>query len=114
MYWLINCREHLLVQTWKSYNEDRLSELIDASILESSDQVEVFRVIAIGLLCVQQYPEDRPNMSSVLMMLTGKATLPHPKQPGFFNERKLDEADTSQSTLCLSSLNQTITIVAPR
>ena len=114
MYWLINCREHLLVQTWKSYNEDRLSELIDALILESSDRVEVFRVIVIGLLCVQQYPEDRPTMSSVMKMLTSNITLPRPKQPGFFTERKLEEADTSHSMLCLSSSNHSITTLTPR
>ncbi|WOG90564.1 hypothetical protein DCAR_0309808 [Daucus carota subsp. sativus] len=50
-----------------------------------------------GLLCVQQYPEDRPNMSSVLVMLTSKVSLPQPKQPGFFTERKLDEAYPSSS-----------------
>nr|XP_017255580.1 PREDICTED: G-type lectin S-receptor-like serine/threonine-protein kinase At4g27290 [Daucus carota subsp. sativus] len=105
---------NLLGHTWKSYNEDRLSELIDASILESSDQDEVFRVIAIGLLCVQQYPEDRPTMSSVMKMLTSNITLPRPKQPGFFTERKLEEADTSHSMLCLSSSNHSITTLAPR
>ncbi|KAL8106697.1 hypothetical protein AgCh_023446 [Apium graveolens] len=105
---------NLMGHAWKCYKEDRLSELIDASILESSDHDEAFRVILIGLLCVQQYPEDRPNMSSVLMMLTSKVTLPHPKQPGFFTERKHDEADTFHCILDLSSANQTITTVAAR
>ncbi|KAL8106695.1 hypothetical protein AgCh_023444 [Apium graveolens] len=105
---------NLMGHAWKCYKEDRLSELIDASILESSDHDEAFRFILIGLLCVQQYPEDRPNMSSVLMMLTSKVTLPHPKQPGFFTERKHDEADTFGTILDLSSSNQTVTTVAPR
>ena len=113
----------LLVQAWTSYNEDRLSELIDVSIPKTSDRSEVFRVFQIGLLCVQQYPEDRPNMSSVLMMLTSKVSLPHPKQPGFFIERKFDkaynssrkyEADSVNSIIDSSSSNQTITIVSPR
>ena len=105
-----------------SYKEDKLSELIDESIRESVDQSEVFRVILIGLLCVQQYPEDRPNMSSVLMMLTSNISLPHPKQPGFFTERKLDEeynlsgneADAFYNLLDSSSSNQTVTGVQPR
>ncbi|KAL8128377.1 hypothetical protein AgCh_015099 [Apium graveolens] len=99
---------NLMGHVWESYKEDRLLELIDVSILESSDQHEVFRVILIALLCVQQYPEDRPNMSSVLMMLTSKVSLPQPKQPGFFTERKLDETYSS------SLSNQTVTIVTPR
>ncbi|KAL8106693.1 hypothetical protein AgCh_023442 [Apium graveolens] len=105
---------NLMGHAWMCYKEDRLSELIDASIMESSDHDEAFRVILIGLLCVQQYPEDRPNMSSVLMMLTSKVTLPQPKQPGFFTERKHDEADTFGTILDLSSSNQTVTTVAPR
>ncbi|KAK1399692.1 Receptor-like serine/threonine-protein kinase [Heracleum sosnowskyi] len=103
---------NLMGHAWKSYKEDRLLELIDASILESSVQYEAFRVIQIGLLCVQQYPEDRPNMSSVLLMLTSKAPLPHPKQPGFFTERKLDEADTA--VLDSSISDQTVSLVTPR
>ncbi|KAK1391220.1 Receptor-like serine/threonine-protein kinase [Heracleum sosnowskyi] len=114
---------NLIGHAWTSYNEDRLSELIDVSILKTSDRCETFRTIQIGLLCVQQYPEDRPNMSSVLMMLTSKGSLPHPKQPGFFIERKFDkeysssrkhEENSSNSMLDSSSSNQTITIVSPR
>ncbi|KAK1391219.1 Receptor-like serine/threonine-protein kinase [Heracleum sosnowskyi] len=114
---------NLIGHAWTCYKEDRLMELIDESILESSDQYEVFRVIQIGLLCVQQYPEDRPNMSSVVVMLTSKVSLPHPKQPGFFTERKLDEtyllsnkteADSFRSMFYMSSSSQTATDVAPR
>ncbi|KAL1822002.1 hypothetical protein ACET3Z_008780 [Daucus carota] len=113
---------NLMGHAWMSYKEDKLSELIDESIRESVDQSEVFRVILIGLLCVQQYPEDRPNMSSVLMMLTSNISLPHPKQPGFFTERKLDEeynlsgneADAFYNLLDSSSSNQTVTGVEPR
>nr|XP_017216803.1 PREDICTED: G-type lectin S-receptor-like serine/threonine-protein kinase At4g27290 [Daucus carota subsp. sativus] len=54
---------NLLGHVWKSYNEDRLVGLIDEVILESSNQIEVFRVIQIGLLCVQEDPTDRPLMS---------------------------------------------------
>ncbi|WOG90563.1 hypothetical protein DCAR_0309807 [Daucus carota subsp. sativus] len=105
---------NLIGHAWRSYKEDRLLELIDESILESSVQSEVFRIIVIGLLCVQQYPEDRPTMSSVLMMLTSKASLPQPKQPGFFTERRLDETDFSGSMPYSSTANQSITIVRPR
>ncbi|KAK1391221.1 G-type lectin S-receptor-like serine/threonine-protein kinase [Heracleum sosnowskyi] len=113
---------NLMGHAWMSYREDRLLELIDESILESIDQHEVFRVILIGLLCVQQYPEDRPNMSSVVRMLTSNNPLPHPKQPGFFTERKLveeynlsgNEADALYNLVHSSSSNQTVTVVEPR
>lgn len=88
-------------------------EVIDGGI--SSNQNEVFRVIQIGLLCVQQYPEDRPSMSSVVLMLNSKMALIHPKQPGFFTERKRHEADYSSTKPILSSSNEiTVTVVAPR
>ncbi|KAL8128245.1 G-type lectin S-receptor-like serine/threonine-protein kinase At4g27290 isoform X2 [Apium graveolens] len=79
---------NLIGHVWKMYAEGNLLEVVDSVILESSNQHEVFRVIQIGLLCVQEYPEDRPNMSSTIMMLTRDDALPVPKQPGFFSERK--------------------------
>jgi hypothetical protein len=54
-------------------------------------------------------------MSSVVLMLCGEGALPQPKQPGFFNERDLAEANTSsrQNTSC--SVNQfTITQLEAR
>lgn len=38
----------------------------------------------IALLCVQEHPEDRPNMTEVVSMLTNESSnLPLPKQPAF-------------------------------
>lgn len=54
---------------------------------------EVIRCIQVGLLCVQQRPEDRPDMSSVLLMLDGGKILPKPKVPGFYVERDLTPED---------------------
>lgn len=62
---------------------------MDTSLEESCVRSEVVRVIHVGLLCVQEFPEDRPAMSSVFPKLTNEeATLPQPKQPGFFIQRK--------------------------
>ncbi|KAK1392358.1 G-type lectin S-receptor-like serine/threonine-protein kinase SD1-1 [Heracleum sosnowskyi] len=105
---------NLIGHAWTCYNEDKLLELIDTPIQESSEQYEMRRVILIGLLCVQQYPEDRPDMSSVLMMLSSQVSLPRPKQPGFFTERRLNEANSSHSKDDLSSYSQTNTFFAPR
>lgn len=45
---------------------------------------EITKCIHIGLLCVQQDPEDRPTMSSVIFMLENDTqTLPQPSQPAF-------------------------------
>ncbi|XVF04254.1 hypothetical protein REPUB_Repub05bG0066800 [Reevesia pubescens] len=61
-----------------------------------------------------QRPEDRPNMSSVVLMLGSEGELPQPKQPGFFTERNLTEAESSSNT-CPSSANGcSITLLEPR
>ena len=61
--------------------------------MESSNQIEVFRFIQIGLLCVQEDPTDRPLMSQVVSMLSSNMKLHHPKKPGFFMDRILQDRD---------------------
>ena len=98
-----------------SYKQGKLLELIDGVILEPNNHFEALRVIQIGLLCVQQDPKDRPVMSEVVLMLSSNMKLPHPKQPGFFMERDLLEADQFLSNPNLSTSNQlTMTTLLPR
>lgn len=43
---------------------------------------EVIRCIHIALLCVQNDPEDRPNLLDIILMLTSNSTtLPVPQSP---------------------------------
>jgi len=52
----------------------------------------------VGLLCVQEWPEDRPTMSSVVSMLSSECTLlSQPKQPGFVSTRVAFNSDSSTS-----------------
>lgn len=49
---------------------------------------EVFKCIKLALLCVQEQPEDRPSMSSVVLWLCSDITsLPNPIQPCFLTPR---------------------------
>ncbi|KAK1355493.1 Receptor-like serine/threonine-protein kinase [Heracleum sosnowskyi] len=96
---------NLLGHAWICYNEERLLQLIDGMILESSNQNEAFRFLQIGLLCVQHDPKDRPDMSQVVLMLSSNMKLAQPKQPGFYMERYLFEVDHSLSKPNLSSSN---------
>ena len=90
--------------------------MIDAPILENSCNLpEALRSIYVGLLCVQQRPEDRPNMSSVVQMLGGEGALTKPMQPGFFTERSLLEPVSLQSENELPSANMvSLTTMEPR
>ena len=56
---------------------------------------EVLRSINVGLLCVQRFPDDRPSMHSVVLMLSSEGALPRPKEPCFFTDRSMMEASSS-------------------
>ena len=70
---------------------------------------DVLRHIHVGLLCVQQRPKDRPNMSFVVQMLNSENLLPKPKEPGFFIDSH--EADFSFSQYGTCSTNEITTTV---
>ena len=90
-------------------------ELIDTCLEESCTLLEIFRCIHVSLLCVQQHPEDRPNMSSVVMMLGSEGLLPEPKEPGFLIGKDSLDATSSSSKQQLSSTNEiTITRLEAR
>lgn len=75
---------------------------------------EALRCIHIGLLCVQQHPEDRPSMSSVVVMLSSESPLPQPMEPGFLIEKNLLEADSSSKHLLSSTNEISFTMLEPR
>ncbi|KAJ4828232.1 hypothetical protein Tsubulata_013113 [Turnera subulata] len=91
---------NLLGHAWKLWNEGRIIELLNDPFSDVTINIpEVFRCIQIGLLCVQQSPEDRPTMSSVVQMLDSvNSLLPQPKQPGFYADRCLLYGEDTHST----------------
>ncbi|KAK4484403.1 hypothetical protein RD792_006982 [Penstemon davidsonii] len=111
-------REHhlnLLGHAWMLYREERSLELVDSILGNSPFISEVLRSIHVGLLCVQQCPEDRPNMSSVVLMLSNEGVLPQAKQPGFFTGRNIINVETSVSSNATSSTNEiSITLLEGR
>ncbi|KAF6159076.1 hypothetical protein GIB67_032693 [Kingdonia uniflora] len=79
---------NLLGHAWKLWMEGKSLEIIDTSIGDPLPISEVLKCIHVAILCVQEDPEDRPTMSSVVLMLGGESILlPEPKRPGFYNER---------------------------
>ncbi|KAJ6843627.1 receptor-like serine/threonine-protein kinase SD1-8 [Iris pallida] len=75
---------NLVSHAWSLWIERKGLELVDESLNYTVAVKEVLNCIKVGLLCVQERPEDRPLMSSVILMLGSDiATLPEPKQPGF-------------------------------
>ncbi|RYQ96981.1 hypothetical protein Ahy_B08g092945 isoform B [Arachis hypogaea] len=86
--------------------EHKSLDIVDASIRDSINLPEVMRSIHVGLLCVQQSLEDRPNMSYVLKVLSSEWELPQPKKLGFFTQRDLVGGSSSSS----SSNNKVLSI----
>jgi hypothetical protein len=64
--------------------DDRGLELIDPAKGYPSSSSIPLRFINIGLLCVQESPNDRPTMLDVVSMIGNEyAALPTPKQPAY-------------------------------
>ncbi|KAL8460257.1 hypothetical protein ACS0TY_031973 [Phlomoides rotata] len=73
---------NLLGHAWKLWSEDNGFAFADETIARSNSEAEIVRCIQIGLLCVQEYPKDRPSIQTVLSMLSNDiGDLPMPEQP---------------------------------
>ena len=101
-------------KAWRLWKEGRSSELIDECFRDSCTLSEILHCILVGLLCVQERPEDRPNMSTVILMLGGGCALPQPKRPGFFVGRYSSDADSSCKNDTCSIYGSTITVLEGR
>ncbi|XP_015943246.1 receptor-like serine/threonine-protein kinase SD1-8 isoform X7 [Arachis duranensis] len=89
---------NLLGNVWKHWHEGTALSLLDPSIDNLYTEAEVVKCIHIGLLCVQEHAEDRPTMSSVVLMLSSEApSMPNPKNPGFSTWKKHLEIDSSSN-----------------
>jgi hypothetical protein len=106
-------------QAWKLWIQDQALKFIDPTLGNSYLTNEVFRCFHIGLLCVQGNPDERPTMSTVLLMLNSdQMQLPLPTEPRTC-ARANTVSDFSLSTktgsVCEESVNDvTITLIDPR
>ncbi|KAL5730611.1 hypothetical protein ACHQM5_003412 [Ranunculus cassubicifolius] len=78
---------NLLGHAWRLWTEDKSMLLVDESVNSIWFVEEISRCIHIGLLCVQKDINQRPTMSSVVLMLSSETVLPAPEPPGFYIER---------------------------
>ncbi|GLT56122.1 hypothetical protein SLA2020_291930 [Shorea laevis] len=114
-FYHLNHSLNLIGHAWRLWKEGNALELIDSFEQESCTLFEVLRCIHISLLCVQQHPEDRPNMSSVVLMLGSETALVQPKEPGFLFDKKSLETYSSLGRPELISTNElSLTVLEPR
>ncbi|WJX31944.1 receptor protein-tyrosine kinase [Trifolium repens] len=92
--------QNLIGYAWRLWKEDTPLKLIDDYIKESCIESEVLRCIQIGLLCLQHDPDDRPSMTSVILMLSSESTLSYNlKEPGFLIKRLTAEGEPSSQQI---------------
>jgi hypothetical protein len=102
-----------LLQAWRLWKEGIPLELIDDYLRDSCIESEALRCIQIGLLCLQQHPDDRPNMTSVIVMLSSEDPLPKPKEPGFLI-KNFSGGEPSIERQTSSTNEITISLIGPR
>ncbi|XP_050371715.1 uncharacterized protein LOC126789562 [Argentina anserina] len=115
-FYYSNSELNLLGHAWELWNEGRALGIVDPSVGDSFLETEVLRCMQVGLLCVQERAEDRPTMSSVVLMLNSEtASLPQPKNPGFCLGRRPETESSSSKQDESCTVNQaSFTVLDPR
>ncbi|GFY87804.1 cysteine-rich RLK (RECEPTOR-like protein kinase) 11 [Actinidia rufa] len=115
--------EDLLSYAWNLWRDERPLDLMDPTLEGTYSRNEVIRCIHIALLCVQDDPDNRPTMATVVVMLNSySVTLSLPQQPAFsarsrtgLNPPKFLKWDESTSKSMPVSVNSvSITELEPR
>ncbi|OEL30082.1 Cysteine-rich receptor-like protein kinase 25 [Dichanthelium oligosanthes] len=76
--------EDLLTYIWRHWNCGSVQPLLEGCPAEGCRPQEILRCIHVALLCVQEDPQLRPSMASVIVMLNSRSiTLPAPAAPAF-------------------------------
>uniref|UniRef100_A0A0E0EUK8 Receptor-like serine/threonine-protein kinase n=2 Tax=Oryza meridionalis TaxID=40149 RepID=A0A0E0EUK8_9ORYZ len=104
---------NLIVYSWNMWKEGKSKDLADSSIMDSGLLHEILLCIHVALLCVQESPDDRLLMSSVVFTLengSSAALLPAPSCPGYFAQRSSeieqmkDNTQNSVNTFTLTNI----------
>ncbi|CAK8535416.1 unnamed protein product [Lathyrus sativus] len=100
---------NLVGHAWELWNDGEYTQLMDPLLSDSFVSDELKRCIHVGLLCVEQYANDRPTMSDVISMLTNKyehVTLP--KGPAFYVRRDFLQEETTSEVLDTDTYSTTV------
>nr|GMD53815.1 G-type lectin S-receptor-like serine/threonine-protein kinase At2g19130 [Ipomoea batatas] len=102
------------IDAWKLWKEGKTREFVQEwpIPLEPKHEREVVKCIHISLLCVQERPEDRPRMPTVLTMLNNETceSLSRPNQPAFVPRTSMPSTSTSSSPSGLPHSNNEVTL----
>ncbi|XP_020224548.1 G-type lectin S-receptor-like serine/threonine-protein kinase At4g27290 [Cajanus cajan] len=108
-------QDNLLAHAWKLFTEGNCYGIVDSTIRDSLNLTAALRSIHVALLCVQLSPDDRPNMSSVVLMLSSESALPQPNLPGFFTSTNLvGDSSSSNSYKQYTNNDMSVSIMSAR
>ncbi|XP_070678973.1 G-type lectin S-receptor-like serine/threonine-protein kinase SD1-1 [Malus domestica] len=107
-----NSSLNLVGLIWGLWTKGKVLDIIDSSLNQSYSTPEVMRCIQIGLLCVQEYPTDRPTMLDVVFMLGNETTLPRPKKAAFSLKNSGPDCSTSKEAPSVNDV--TVAVIEAR
>jgi hypothetical protein len=85
--------------------------MIDPEVWDPYYESNMLRCIQIGLLCVQELPRERPNISTVVLMLISEIThLPPPGKVAFVHRQNSKSTESSQKSQQSSNSNNHVTL----
>ena len=91
-----------ILQAWLRWKDQRAFELLDPTLEGCYSKTEASRCIQIGLLGVQENPNDRPTMATINLILNSDSLdLPLPREPAYFTGNRTEPSislDLTQST----------------
>jgi hypothetical protein len=102
-----------LLQVSKQWRDEIPLSILDPNINGRYSEIEVIKCIQIGLLCVQQFPDARPTIVSIVSYLTNDfIELPTPQESATVFHRQMDAKEiplvSSSSRLINTSTPLTI------
>ncbi|MQM18811.1 hypothetical protein Taro_051809 [Colocasia esculenta] len=98
---------NLLTYAWQMWEEENVMEFLDPSLTEATySPTEVSRCVHVALLCVQDHPNKRPLMSTVVFILENDTPIRGmPRRPMFMLERPVDASDSLKNSTVPASVN---------
>ncbi|KAK7364262.1 hypothetical protein VNO80_12791 [Phaseolus coccineus] len=96
----------LLSYVWKQWRDQTPLSILNSNIRENYAEIEVIKCIQIGLLCVQENPDVRPTMVTIVSYLDGHfSELPTPQKPAFFLHGRRDSKSIGRKSSSRKSMN---------
>ncbi|PKU59765.1 Cysteine-rich receptor-like protein kinase 10 [Dendrobium catenatum] len=95
---------NLLSYVWQYYKKQMAIKVVDRSLCDKFQSQEVLKCLHIGLLCVEDNQRLRPNVASLVMMLSSQSVvLPSLTKPAFSGDASISSEDFSVASIDLDS-----------